>query len=60
MLDRSRFLLKILFISAVISVAIKYLAPLLAVSPTPLNALVLVLAPTIVMTLALWRRSIDS
>jgi Na+-translocating ferredoxin:NAD+ oxidoreductase RnfE subunit len=60
MLDRSRFLLKILLVSAVISVTIKYLAPLLAVSPTPLNALVLVLAPTIVLTLALWQRSLDS
>jgi hypothetical protein len=60
MLDRSRFILKILLVSAVISAAIKYLAPFLSIAPTPINALLLVLSPTILTGLVLWRRSLNS
>ncbi|MEG3436553.1 hypothetical protein V0288_05425 [Pannus brasiliensis CCIBt3594] len=60
MIDRASFLGKILILSAAISVAIKYLAPFLPVSPTPLNAICLVLAPFTVLTIALWRRSFPS
>lgn len=60
MRDRASFIGKILILSAAISVAIKYLAPFLPVSPTPFTALFLVLAPFTVMTIALWRRSLQS
>jgi hypothetical protein len=54
----SGFLLKILLISALISFAIKYLAPLLSIAPSPLNSLILVFTPALVTIFALGRRTI--
>lgn len=54
----SGFLLKILLISALISLAIKYLAPLLSIAPSLFNSLVLVLTPALVIIFALARRTI--
>ncbi|HEY9853933.1 MAG TPA: hypothetical protein V6D28_30975 [Leptolyngbyaceae cyanobacterium] len=50
------FLLKVLVLSAIISVLIKYGGPLLNVNGTPLVALILVLLPSIVLAIALWWR----
>jgi hypothetical protein len=50
------FVLKVLVLSTVLSLAIKYAAPSLAIANTTLNALIGVLLPTVVMTIALiWR-----
>ncbi|WP_110984443.1 hypothetical protein [Acaryochloris thomasi] len=50
------FLVKILVLSAVISVAIRYLGPLLPLPATSSVALALVLSPTVIMSVALaWR-----
>ncbi|MBW4660816.1 MAG: hypothetical protein KME15_19245 [Drouetiella hepatica Uher 2000/2452] len=47
---------KLLIFSALLSVAIKYAAPSLAIANTNQNALIAVLLPTIVMAIALgWR-----
>ncbi|WP_409817028.1 hypothetical protein [Microcystis sp.] len=45
-------------ISALISLAIKYLAPLLSIAPGPLNTLILVFTPFLLTVFALWRRTI--
>jgi hypothetical protein len=50
------FLLKLLLLSTVISFLIKYAAPMLLLQSTSLNALVLVLLPTIIMTTLLLGR----
>lgn len=50
------FLLKLLLLSTVISFLIKYAGPMLLLPATSLNALILVLLPTLIMiTLLLWR-----
>jgi hypothetical protein len=50
------FLLKLLLLSTVISFLIKYAGPMLLVPATLLNALILVLLPTVIMiALLLWR-----
>ncbi|NJP10645.1 MAG: hypothetical protein HC866_15195 [Leptolyngbyaceae cyanobacterium RU_5_1] len=50
------FILKILVLSGLISIAIKYGGPLLPISGTPAIALIAVLSPTILMAIALgWR-----
>lgn len=54
------FLIKILVLSAMISVAIKYLGPLLPLPATSSVALALVLSPTVILSLALaWRSNQD-
>lgn len=50
------FLLKVLVISAVISVLIKYGGPVLNINGTSLVVLIAVLLPTIVLAIALWWR----
>ncbi|MCA2618566.1 MULTISPECIES: hypothetical protein [unclassified Microcystis] len=54
----SGFIIKIILISALISLGIKYLAPLLSIAPSPLNTLILVFTPFLLMVFALWRRTI--
>ncbi|WP_414755978.1 hypothetical protein [Anabaena sp. CCY 9910] len=50
------FVLKLLIISALISVSIKYVAPMWPIPATATNALILVLSPTIILAIALfWR-----
>lgn len=54
--DRWLFILKLLIISAALSVAIKYGAPLLKIPATSEVALVLVLTPSILLGMVLlWR-----
>ncbi|MCA2552214.1 MAG: hypothetical protein IM466_00220 [Microcystis sp. M04BS1] len=53
----SGFIIKIILISALISLGIKYLAPLLSIAPSPLNTLILVFAPFLLTVFALWRRT---
>ncbi|WP_253256997.1 hypothetical protein [Microcystis aeruginosa] len=54
----SGFIIKIILISALISLGIKYLAPLLSIAPGPLNTLILVFTPFLFTVFALWRRTI--
>ncbi|MEH2066807.1 MAG: hypothetical protein V7K47_01300 [Nostoc sp.] len=50
------FVLKLLALSALISVLIKYVAPSLSVSVTATNALIIVLLPIAIVAIALlWR-----
>ncbi|WP_138498184.1 hypothetical protein [Nostoc sp. PA-18-2419] len=50
------FVLKLLLLSAFVSVLIKYVAPSLSVSATATNALIIVLLPIAIVALALlWR-----
>ncbi|MCM2407951.1 hypothetical protein MMC39_18260 [Anabaena sp. CCAP 1446/1C] len=50
------FLLKLLLLSTVISLAIKYVGPMFLIPQTSTNALILILLPTITMiTILLWR-----
>jgi hypothetical protein len=51
--DQIKLILKMLIPSALISIAIKYLAPNLAIAPTSSHALIGVLFPPIAMTIAL-------
>ncbi len=51
------FILKVLILSAVVSVLIKYASPSLPIAPTSLNALIGVMTPTIVLAIALWWRT---
>ncbi|NEP55735.1 MAG: hypothetical protein F6K31_01700 [Symploca sp. SIO2G7] len=52
-----KFILKILIPSVAVSALLKYGGPSLPIAPTPLNALILVLIPTIVLAIALWWRA---
>ncbi|TRT43862.1 MAG: hypothetical protein EWV85_21250 [Microcystis aeruginosa Ma_QC_C_20070703_M131] len=54
----SGFIIKIILISALISLGIKYLAPLLSIAPSPLNTLILIFTPFLLTVFALWRRTI--
>jgi hypothetical protein len=47
------FLVKVLFFSALISVLIKYVAPIIPIPQSNVNALVLVLCPTVIMAVLL-------
>ncbi len=50
------FVLKLLLLSALISVLIKYVAPSLSISATATNTLIIVLLPSVMMAIALlWR-----
>ncbi|TAF04531.1 MAG: hypothetical protein EAZ77_15510 [Nostocales cyanobacterium] len=50
------FLLKLLLLSTLISLLIKYVGPMLLIPETSTNALILVLLPTMIMiTILLWR-----
>ncbi|HEY9629604.1 MAG TPA: hypothetical protein V6C84_20060 [Coleofasciculaceae cyanobacterium] len=52
----ARVILKLFIFSVLLSVAIKYAAPSLAIAATDHNALIAVLLPSIVMAIALgWR-----
>jgi hypothetical protein len=54
--DKTWLILKLLLISAALSVAIKYLAPSLHIPATSTNALIAILLPSLVMAiLLLWR-----
>ena len=52
------FVLKVLFLSAVISVFIKYLGPSLSIPETTTSALIIVLLPNVIVAAALlWQLS---
>ncbi len=52
------FLLKVLLLSAAISVFIKYLAPSLSIPETATNALIIVLLPNVIVAaILLWQLS---
>jgi len=53
------FVLKVLLLSAVISVLIKYVAPSFPIPETATNALIIILLPNVIMaTLLVWQISI--
>jgi small basic protein len=55
---QTALILKVFVISAVVSAAIKYVGPNLGVATTPVNALISVLTPTLMLAIALlWRMS---
>ena len=50
------FVLKLLLLSALLSLLIKYVGPNLSIPPTATNALIIVLLPIVIMAIALlWR-----
>ncbi|MBW4616560.1 MAG: hypothetical protein KME21_25470 [Desmonostoc vinosum HA7617-LM4] len=50
------FILKLLVLSALLSLLIKYILPSLAIAGTATNALIIVLLPSVMMAIALlWR-----
>lgn len=54
------FVVKLLMMSALLSVLIKYVAPIWPIPETATNALILVLSPTIIVAIALfWRFQIQ-
>jgi hypothetical protein len=54
--DKTQLILKLLLLSAALSIAIKYLAPSLNIPATSTNALIAIALPSIVMAiLLLWR-----
>ncbi len=60
MQNQSGFILKLIFLSTVISLLIKYGGQNLTIPVTTANAIVIILLPSLIMAaLLLWRRSID-
>ncbi len=56
MATQAGFVLKVLFLSAGLSILIKYGGPTLDIVPTPTNVLLTVLLPTLIVAIALlWR-----
>jgi hypothetical protein len=53
------FIIKVLIFSTVLSVAIVYVGPLLAIAPTKFNALLAILIPIPILVVALLLRSRD-
>ncbi len=52
------FIFKLLLLSTVISLGIKYLAPSLSIQETAINALIIVLLPNVIMaTILVWQLS---
>jgi hypothetical protein len=60
MQNQSGFIVKLIFLSTVISLLIKYGGQSLTIPVTTANAIVMILLPTLIMAaLLLWRRLID-
>lgn len=55
--NQTEFILKVVIVSAGLSVLIKYVGPNLAVGATVVNALMLVFVPALIVAIALWWRS---
>lgn len=54
--NQSSFVVKLFIASALLSVLIKYAAPIWPIPATDMNALIIVLLPTVIMAIALvWR-----
>ena len=58
-MKQTAFILKVLLISAGLSILIKYAGPILSIPATPTNALLLVLVPTLLVAIALWLRTLQ-
>jgi len=58
-MKQTGFILKVLLISAGLSILIKYGGPILSIPATPTNALLLVLVPTLLVAIALWLRTLQ-
>jgi len=58
-MKQTGFILKVLLISAGLSILIKYGGPILSIPATPTNALLLVLVPTLLVAIALWLRTLN-
>lgn len=55
-MEQAGFIFKVLFISAALSILIKYAGPTLSIPATPTTVLTLVFVPTLLMAIALlWR-----
>ena len=59
-MEQTGFIFKVLVISAGLSVLIKYGGPALSIPPTLTNVLLFVLAPSVVMAIALGTRYANS
>lgn len=59
-MKQAGFILKVLLISAGLSILIKYGGPILSIPATPTNALTLVFVPTLIMAIALLWRSLQT
>ncbi|AFZ30894.1 hypothetical protein Glo7428_2383 [Gloeocapsa sp. PCC 7428] len=55
-MNQTGFIFKVLLLSAVISILIKYGGAYLPLLPTSINALMIVLLPSIAMAIALYQR----
>lgn len=55
-MKQAGFILKVLVISAGLSILIKYSGPIINISPTSINVLSIVFVPTLVMAIALGTR----
>lgn len=55
-MKQTGFILKVLLISVALSLLIKYGGPTITILPTPINVLILVFMPTLVMAIALGTR----
>lgn len=58
-MKQTGFILKVLLISAGLSILIKYGGPILSIPATPTNALLMVLVPTLLVAIALWLRTLQ-
>ncbi|MGF1479735.1 MAG: hypothetical protein ACFB4I_09620 [Cyanophyceae cyanobacterium] len=56
-MDQVGFIGKVILLSAVLAVLVKYGGSLLPLAPTPSTALVTVFFPSLTMAIALWWRS---
>ena len=59
-MKQAGFILKVLLISAGLSVLIKYGGPNLSIPATPTNTLIAVFLPTLIMAIGLWGRTLKN
>lgn len=59
-MKQAGFILKVLVISAGLSVLIKYGGPNLSIAAKPSNALIAVFVPTLIMAVGLWGRTLKN
>ncbi|MFE1745949.1 hypothetical protein [Coleofasciculus sp. H7-2] len=57
MTTQAGFILKVLVISAALSILIKYGGPYLSIPATPALVLMVVFLPTLIMAVSFWQRS---
>jgi len=56
----AKFVIKVILLSSLISVVIKLLSPIIEISPSNALAITIVLTPTVVLGIILWRRFLQS